>query len=417
MSDLRVLVIVHNIPSPFFSDTAAIFHLVKHLVNEYKYDIEVIAFRTENLRREDLEQFDNLGVKLLQALDRPNESGKIGLTFYKDVFLAIKNNIRNVPKNIRHGLFVNLLDYYYSSEMENTINKVVNRGQFDMILTTRPMSNYVVDMPIPKFIHPLDAVYDWHRQHYILYSGLKKGLAGILYVLTKQYEKRIYKHFDSCLVVTDRDKFLLEQLNKEIKCDVLQSGVDTEYFSPWRHITEDYPSLVFLSNMGGYPAEVNVNSFYNHVFPIIREHIPDVRLILVGRSPTKNIINLGLDPAVTVTGFVDDVRPYLARASIVIAPLMLGTGIKLKMLEAMSMGKAIVTTSIGAQGIMAVNGKHFIICDKPEDFAREVISLLHSEELRRYIGDNAREIIEENYSWAMISGKLNDMLMAVVQSR
>jgi glycosyltransferase involved in cell wall biosynthesis len=231
--------------------------------------------------------------------------------------------------------------------------------------------------------------------------------------MTIMYEKEIYKRFDACLVVTQRDKDLLTTLCPQINCEVLPNGVDTEYFSPM-DVQEEFPSLVFVAEMG---TLVNVHSilhFYDTIYPSIRQELPQIKLYLVGRKPSVEIINLAVDESVLVTGYVDSVKPYIARSSIFVAPLILGTGIKNKVLEAMAMGKCVVTTSIGAQGINAVSGEDLIITDNPNEFATWVVNLLKDKQLRQKLGDNARRIIETKYSWKKIAERLDQIFKEAV---
>jgi glycosyltransferase involved in cell wall biosynthesis len=334
-----------------------------------------------------------------------------GVFSYKEILYMLRNNVRHIARNAKLGLFINLLDCYYSSEMRDLITNLVTYKRFDAIITTRPMVNYVLDMKIPTFIYPLDAVYFWHKQNYIKSTRMQKLLTGLLYILTKEYEKRIYPYIDACLVVTEEDKQLLEELNPIIKCNVLPCGIDTDYFRPDAEVGEDEASLVFVSGMSSYPSKVNVLSFYRNTFPLIRNEIPSVQLYLVGRDPIREIIDLGRDPNVIVTGFVDDVRPYLAKASVIIAPLVLGTGIKLKVLEAMAMGKPVVTTSVGIQGIVGVNGRDCIVSDDPHEYACHVVKLLKDPGLRATLGRNARSNMERIYSWTRIAGNFNDIML------
>jgi glycosyltransferase involved in cell wall biosynthesis len=174
--------------------------------------------------------------------------------------------------------------------------------------------------------------------------------------------------------------------------------------------------LIFLSSMNGRPAIIHVIEFYRKVFPSIRRDNPDVKLYLVGRDPAKEILDLSVDPSVHVTGYVADVRPYLARSAVFIAPTMLGTGMQNKVLEAMSMGKAIVTTTAGARGIAVKNGKHLVIADNFNEFARATASLLNDQSLRHRLGENARRLIEVQYSWEAVTKTVNELLLNVLRA-
>jgi glycosyltransferase involved in cell wall biosynthesis len=297
--------------------------------------------------------------------------------------------------------------------MVKKVQSVLQKNKFDLAYCTRAMANYALNIPLPKVVQPYDAVYDWHRQLYLKGKGIGKLIYGISYKMTSMYEKEIYKRFDACLIVTQRDKDLLTSLCPQINCEVLPNGVDTEYFSPM-DVEEDFPSLVFVAEMGTLTNVHSILEFYDKIYPLIRKELPQTKLYLVGRKPSAEITNLAADQSVVVTGYVDSVKPYIAKSSIFVAPLILGTGIKNKVLEAMAMGKCVVTTSIGAQGINAVSGKDLIIADDPNEFATWVVNLLKDKQLRQKLGDNARRIIESQNSWKKIAERLDQIFREAV---
>ena len=175
--------------------------------------------------------------------------------------------------------------------------------------------------------------------------------------------------------------------------------------------------MTLLARMQYPVAIANVVYFYNEVFPLIRQENPNVKLYLVGRDPAEEIIDLSIDPSVSVTGYVKDVRPYIAKSTVFVAPETLGTGIKNKVLEAMSMGKVVVTTSLGAQGILVRSGEHLVVADTSNEFAKETLTLLTDRRLRETIGANARKLVEEQYSWEAVTKVLNELLVTVLPKR
>jgi len=138
--------------------------------------------------------------------------------------------------------------------------------------------------------------------------------------------------------------------------------------------------------------------------------MPDVHLYIVGQSPHRRVLRLADDPAVTVTGYVDDVRPYIAGACVYVVPLRIGGGTRLKVLEAMSMGKPIVSTSLGCEGFEGlVPGRELSLADTPEEFAQRVIELLSDVSRRERLGRAARRFVEEQYDWRLIVPKLEQI--------
>ncbi len=405
---MKVLALSHDFPSPSFSDTLPMFYLIKHLSSLYDYEITLITFLSEKVESRyigELGHYCSIETPIRTCRNKP---------IYRQIFRTIKNafDIRNLSKKATIGIYPNLLDCYYSYEMHKKIENTLKKEKYDIIYSSRPMANYILDAGIPKVIQPFDAVHEWHRQVCLATRGAKKLVYRMTYILTKVYERQLYTKFDACLVVTQNDKKLLNLLCPEINCIVLPNGVDTEYFRPM-NLQEEYPSLVFVSNMSGHPTIDNVLYFYNNIYPTIRKEIPEIKVYLVGRDPAKEIVALKSDQII-VTGYVDDVRPYLAKSSIFIAPMILGTGIKNKVLEAMAMGKPVVTTSVAIQGIDAVQGRDVFTTDNPHEFAEYVVELLNNKRLREKLGRNARRFIENKYSWKKMAEKLDQIFKDIV---
>lgn len=406
---MKILVLSHDFPCPSFSDTLPIFHLIKYLSSVYGHEITLVCFQSDDDRTRyfsELSRFCSIETPIRIRRQK---------SIYAGAFHTVKNmvNISNLSSKIRGGVYPNLLDYYHSPQMMQRIQNILKKERFDILYLTRPMANYALNVRMPKIIQPFDAVYEWHRQIYLGAKGAKKLAYSISYWMTKIYEKEVYKRFDACLVVTQQDKNLLTSLCPEINCLVLPNGVDSEYFTPM-HMSEDFPSLIFVSNMSGSPTTDNVLYFYNKIYPLIRKEVPQVKFYLVGRNPAREISKLACDHSVIVTGYVDSVRPYLAKSSIFIAPMIMGTGIKNKVLEAMAMGKCIITTPIGVQGIDAIPLEHMIVANDPKEFATCTIELLKHKQLRQKLGDNARKLIEAKYSWKKITERLDQIFREVV---
>ncbi|OAT81208.1 hypothetical protein A6M21_11350 [Desulfotomaculum copahuensis] len=215
-------------------------------------------------------------------------------------------------------------------------------------------------------------------------------------------------------MVTENDKMLLKKINADINCYVIPNGVNISYFMPIEADEKIFPSIAYVSDMSGRHAIENIRNFYAHIFPLIKSAIPDIKLYLIGRNPAMEILKLSSDNSVVVTGYVDDIRLYLSRMTVFIAPMIIGTGIKNKVLEAMAMAKPIVTTSIGVQGIDVITGRDLIVANTINEFADSVIMLLNDEEQRKSLGLNARKLIEEKYSWNAITNELYSLFNDII---
>ncbi|MEM2145360.1 MAG: glycosyltransferase, partial [Candidatus Jordarchaeaceae archaeon] len=236
------------------------------------------------------------------------------------------------------------------------------------------------------------------------------------YFLFRYFESNRYKNFDAGIYVT-KTHFELSKPFVPKKAFIIPPGVDLNYFKPSESQEEE--KLVFTGAMD-YPVNViSVLNFYKKIYPMIKKEIPKVKFYIVGRNPSNEILRLAkLDSSITVTGAVEDVRPYVWNSAVFVVPIVVDDGgIKNKTLEAMAMGKAIVSTSLGAQDIGCENGKHLIIAENEKEFAERVVELIKDEGERRRLGKNARKFVEENYSWDKKSEELYRAMLEVIEGR
>ena len=217
---------------------------------------------------------------------------------------------------------------------------------------------------------------------------------------------------DGVVAVSEADKAALQQLVPGLDVTVVPNAVDMEYYSSAdiRPAPLSSHSLVFTGKMDFRPNVDAVLWFCREVLPLVRSKMPDVRFYIVGRSPHRRVLRLADAPAVTVTGYVDDVRSYIAGACVYVAPLRIGGGTRLKVLEAMAMSKPIVSTSLGCEGFEGlVPGRELLLADAPQEFAQQVIELLDDASRRKRLGRAARRFVEQRYDWRLIVPRLEQI--------
>jgi glycosyltransferase involved in cell wall biosynthesis len=159
------------------------------------------------------------------------------------------------------------------------------------------------------------------------------------------------------------------------------------------------PRLVFTGAMDYYANIEGVKYFVEHVLPLVHLQEPRAEFMIVGSNPTEEVQALGRQAKVTVTGFVDDVRPYLQAATVCVAPLRIARGIQNKVLEAMATGKAIVATSEVAAGLHATDGEHWLVGKTPQQLAHQIVTLIRDDKLRTELGEGARSFVEDHHDW------------------
>lgn len=312
---------------------------------------------------------------------------------------------KTVTKQIIEFLFSRTPPYMlttHSREMENKLGEMAEEERYDAIIAEYSvMGQYLYNLRgrIPESTVKVISVHECYtvaRRAVFELKGLsKEGITAYLhYLRLKGYEFEMYRSADKILTLSEEDRRVLLKFEPSLEVQVVPHGVDTETFHPRnRRPTGDY--LCFLGN---YRHEPNVDAvlfFYDEVFPKVRRAHPEARFLVVGQDPPEEVKALSQDRAVSVTGYVPDVRPYLNMSKIFVAPIRLGGGVRGKTLEALSSGMPIVSTSIGVAGTGGVDGIHFLKADDPTKFAERTISILDDEELAEKLSVNGRRLAEK----------------------
>ena len=289
-----------------------------------------------------------------------------------------------------------------SKEMQNAIDRVFAESDIDIVQAEFcMMGGYAIPPGVARVLDAHNVEYDtcrrmavhaptWpRRRHYEREYGklLREELATC-------------RMHDAVFVTSDRDKQILDCDVPQVPKYVVPNGVDTSYFCPEPESPEPY-SLVFTGMMGYMPNYDGMLWFLGGVLPLIRQQIPGVTMRIVGSLPPRRLLQHA-GPQVTVTGYVEDVRPYVRRSSVYVVPLRMGGGTRLKVLEAMAMQKPVVTTSVGCEGIAVQDGEHVAIADDPRQFADTVVALLRNRAHRERIAQAGHQFVRANYEWSVV---------------
>lgn len=295
----------------------------------------------------------------------------------------------------------------YHQEVQNKIDEIVAGNNFDIVQTEFPhMASYDIKSDAIKIM-------DAHNVEYSIFKYQWQHAASpIRKVFYKKEFQKIYREEisacrrqDALLVTSNNDKTTLDKDVPGIPKYIIPNGVDTEYFIPSTEKLEPH-SLVFTGAMSYIPNCDGILYFLDNIFPLITNSIPSTKLYIVGNKPPKKLLRRA-SKNIIITGYTDDIRPYVWKSSVYIVPLRMGSGTRLKVLEALSMKKPIVTTSIGCEGIDVRNDETAIIADKPKDFAEAVIKLLKEPSRSKRLTDNGFELVKKQYDWNVIGEKLN----------
>jgi sugar transferase (PEP-CTERM/EpsH1 system associated) len=311
-----------------------------------------------------------------------------------------------------------LLMKYCQPVVRKKLNALLHEQTYDVILCDFLVTARAIpwDGPCPKvlFTHNVETLI-WQRHYAMARNPLWRIISWREWKTTKAAERKYLQKADHVLAVSENDRDVFARFLDPQKVTVIPTGADTEFFQP-NDEKEKPNSLVFTGSMDWLPNEEGIFYFADEVLPLIQRQVPDVTLCIVGRRPSRRLQGLASRvPNIRLTGWVEDVRPYVAQSAVCIVPLRIGGGTRIKIFEAMSMGKAVVSTSIGAEGLPVSNGEHLLIADDPANFAESTLRLLGNASQRAKIGQAARHLVEENYSWVKVSESFARVLENVVK--
>jgi polysaccharide biosynthesis protein PslH len=256
------------------------------------------------------------------------------------------------------------------------------------------------DIPIPKilFTHNVETAI-WKHHYKVSRNPFWKAVSWREYQVMDRFERYCINRADHILTVSDRDRESFAKMTDPSRITVIPTGVDLEYFQPSTG-QEGPNTLVFSGAMDWMPNEDAIVFFIKEILPRVRKQIPGASLCVVGRDPSRGLFELGASqPGIEITGRVDDIRPFVLRGAVYVVPLRIGGGTRLKIFEAMAMGKAVISTTIGAEGLPVRPGIDIVIADDPQRFADSTIQLLREPIRRAELGRAARELVEQSYSW------------------
>lgn len=272
-----------------------------------------------------------------------------------------------------------------------------------------PSLNFPDPLPVPSvlFQHNVEHVL-WDRQARHERHPGKRIAFGIEAAKMRRYERRAVHRFHHVVAVSAHDRTLMSEMTAPSRITVVRTGVDTSTYRLDASIGQQHRRVMFLGSMD-WPANIDgVELFCQEIWPRVREAVPDARFQVVGRNPPPRIQRLASD-SVEIVGGVPSVMPYLQGAPVFVVPLRIGGGTRLKIYEAMAASRAIVSTTVGAEGLDYSDGRDIVIADEPAAFAAAVIRLLGDPAARLALGRGASDTAAR-FDWASIARDFEDVL-------
>jgi sugar transferase (PEP-CTERM/EpsH1 system associated) len=307
------------------------------------------------------------------------------------------------------------IDKFIYPEVRRRYAELLASSTFDVIvcdfLVPGSLMRWKTPPPTILFTHNVEAQI-WERHCKIAPNPLMKIASWLEARALAGAERRYVELADHVLAVSENDRAFFLQYVDPSRVSVIPTGVDTEYFQPSPE-PEQPDTTVFTGSMDWMPNEDGVIYFVEKILPLIHRDIPNAAFWAVGRRPPRRVQALA-SGNVIVTGAVDDIRPYLGKAAVCVVPLRSGSGTRIKIFEAMAMGKAVVSTTMGAEGLPVRHGENIVLADDPADFARQVVQLLRDQQRRAQLGRAARQLVEENYGWPSVAAHFDQILQGVL---
>lgn len=298
---------------------------------------------------------------------------------------------------------------FASKVMQERIVSIVNEEKFDLVyVSTLAMAQYGAGIQgVKKILDGIDCNTRNYLQQWQVCGNFKNRLLSFIdWAKMRKYEPFMFSHFNLGILGNPVDREFMLKLKKGLSIETVSYGVDLQYYSPLKE-EEDFPSLSFTGDSNYAPNLDAMLYFSRQVLPLIEKKFPQVKLYICGRRVVSVLDKIAEKKKnIVITGYVDDVRPYIAKSTIFICPLRIGTGVKNKVLEAMAMAKPIVSSAIGVEGISALADKELLLANNPQEFADKVISLLGDSNLRARLAANARKAAGDRHDWEYLSNQL-----------
>lgn len=380
---MKILVLSPHIPAPMAGASTRDYYLLKALSSRHEVTLltlneSVVEGVTRNLG--DLHQF----VKSLQIVERRHATSKRGA----QLLAALRGRSYLLSRSVL-------------PEMQEAIDQACCREKFDVVFCESimltgyrlpPGAQVVVDE------HNLEYELCW-RTYGLARPGPRKLYSWLEARRLQPEELKRCNEAQLVLVTSERELLELKRLAPAGVVALVPNGVDTSFFQPPDRAEEIEQRLVYSGAMDYYPNTDAVLQFAADCWPRVKEQLPGATWTIVGKNPPSQVQQLAELPGITVTGSVVDVRPYLAQAMVAIAPLRIGSGTRLKILEAFAMQKAVVSTSIGCEGLNITDGHQLLVSDTPETFASAIVKLMQDAPARMALGAAGRKLVEDEYSW------------------
>jgi polysaccharide biosynthesis protein PslH len=386
---MKVLVIDEWLPWPLENGKKIrTYNLVARLAR--KHEILYMGYVRLPEEKDKIEALERVGIRAIPVNDV--RIPKWSLRFYLEV---IRNLFSNEPFSSA---------YHIKDAFINKLLKSVEVERPDLVhcewTNLAPLLRHLES--IPKVISAHNVESDiWRRLEKTSLNPFKRLIAKQQAQRIERMEREWYPKVERCIAVSANDQEVIESYGAKV--GLVENGVDIEHYQKMA-TEEETGRLVYTASFETFSNQDAVDFFIKDIFLLLKADNPEMDFWIVGKDPPKRFFDYSArDKRVHVTGTVPDVREYIAKSSICVIPLRIGGGSRLKILEALAMKKAVVSTSVGAEGLRVRDGKHILIADEPGDFAAKVLSLIKDPCTRRSLGVAGYELVRSTYDWEKLA--------------
>lgn len=393
---MNIIVVTQGLPLPAGGMGARNYHFVRALAQEHTVSVLAIIDPGEEVGR-DLAPLRSM-TRMLRVITAPALTRKR------------LHQMADLARGRSH-----ILGVYSPSEASVALDELLANEPCDVVLFE---SVKVAGLRVPERVR---VVIDQHnieseivrRTFEQEHSPIRRGYSWLEWRALRPGEIERCRRADLILVTSERERILLQEALPDYEIHTVPNGVDVEAFRPAEPASEVPGRIVFTGAINYYPNTHGVLTFAQQCWQQIKTAVPHASWEVVGMNPPPSVQRLGELPGVTVTGTVPDVRPHLAAAEVAIVPLAIGSGTRLKILDAWAMGKAVVSTSLGCEGLDAKPGEQLLVADGADQFAEAVVTLLQDAARRRAIGVAGRAFVEDHYSWGQSGAELLRLVASI----
>jgi len=402
---MRLLFITPSVPYPLDNGgRIRVYNLLKSLAHHHEISLVAVAVRYTSDPITDFESARQALSKLCRRVEIvPNILGR------SDILYRLGKSLTTTTPEIISDLAC--------AEARQIVRRVLVEDQIELIhaeqLHVAPYALFATGLP--KVLAEQNVEFRVWRDYAFHYRTLLHRLLSLVeWQKLLRYEPWMCRHFDCIVAVSEPDRVQLQRLLPQTPVVLVPNGVDLDYFDGSDTVTApDENTLVFTGTMAYGPNEDAMLYFHRTIFPLVKQRVPEAKLLIVGQSPPRRILELSNDTDTIVTGYVPDTRPYLRRAKVFVVPARIGGGPRLKVVEAMAQGVPVVATPAGAEGLDVTPGENILVAEAPGEFAAHVVNLLRDDTRRVALARKARRLVEEHYSWDKLGARLNEVYTQV----